>query len=141
MKILSYQSFSLYSNGGGSRILRRMYKGRESSVYSLAVEAGWYEPVAGMIPEKIVPAIPLRRSWMRWKSRDVADWLRDKPLKRYTTEKIRRAAGSIPCDVVHVMSCGGWSTALCGDAVLSAKSAFCAAGISAGSAPSDTARV
>lgn len=121
MKILSYQSFSLYSNGGGSRILRRMYKGREKSVYSLAIEAGWYRPVTGMITEQIVPAIPLRRSWMRWKSRDVADWLRDKPLKRYTTRMIQQAASAIPCDVVHVMSCGGWSTALCGDALLSAR--------------------
>jgi hypothetical protein len=121
MKILSYQSFSLYSNGGGSRILRRMYKGREENVYSLAIEAGYYQPVTGIIPEKIVPAIPLRRPWMKWRSRDVFNWIRDNPLRQYTTNRIRREASSIPCDVVHVMGCGGWSTALCDDPLFSQK--------------------
>ena len=61
MKILSYQSFSLYANGGGSRILRRLYKGREANVFSLAIEAGFYKPTIGAIAETIIPAIPLRR--------------------------------------------------------------------------------
>lgn len=121
MKLLSYQSFSLYANGGGSRILRRMYKGREDSVYSLAIEAGYYKTATGIIPEKIVPAMPLRRPWMKWRSRDVFNWIRDKPMRQYTTNRIRREASSIPCDVVHVMGCGGWSTVLCDDPLFSQK--------------------
>jgi hypothetical protein len=121
MKILSYQSFSVYANGGGSRILRRMYKGREQNVYSLAIEAGYYKPVTGIIQETIVPAIPLRRPWMKWRSREVFNWIRDKPLRQYTTNRIRREASSIACDVVHVMGCGGWSTVLCDDPLFSQK--------------------
>jgi hypothetical protein len=122
MKILSYQSFSLYSNGGGSRILRRLFKGRENSVYSLTIEQGYYKQApAGPIEEKIIPAIPLRRPWMKWKSRDVATWIRENPLKQFTINKIRREANAIPCDVIHIMSCGPWSTALCDDPVLSKK--------------------
>ena len=69
MKILSFQNFSLYSNGGGSRILRRLFKGRENSVYSLVVEQGYYKnPATGNITEKILPAIPLRRPWMKWRA-------------------------------------------------------------------------
>src|SRR5882757_509701 len=121
MKILSYQSFSLYINSGGSRILRRLYKGHEADVFSLAIEAGHYKPATGAIAEKIIPAIPLRRSWMKWRSRDVATWIRENPFKKYTVNRIRREARAIDCDVIHIMSCGPWSTALCGDRELSKK--------------------
>jgi len=121
MKILSYQSFSLYVNSGGSRILRRLFRGHEAHVFSLAIEAGHYKPAAGAIAEKIVPAVPLRRSWMKWRSRDVATWIREKLLKKYTMNRIRREALTIHCDVIHIMSCGPWSTALCGDPELSKK--------------------
>ncbi len=57
MKILSYQSFSLYVNGGGSRILRRLFKGHEADVFSLAIEAGFYKPATGAIAEKIIPQL------------------------------------------------------------------------------------
>jgi hypothetical protein len=121
MQILSFQSFSLFANGGGSRILRRLYKGREKSIYSLVIEAGYYQSVTGNISEKIIPAIPLRRSWMKWRSRDVATWLREKPFRQYTMNRICEEANSIACDIIHVMSCGPWSTALCDDPFLSKK--------------------
>ena len=122
MKILSYQSFSLYANGGGSRILRRLYKGHEADVFSLAIEAGFYKkPTTGAIAEKIIPAIPLRRPWMKWRTRDIATWIRENPFKQYTINRICREARAIDCDVIHIMSCGPWSTALCGDSELSKK--------------------
>lgn len=121
MKILSYQSFSLYANGGGNRILRRLYQGHETDVFSLAIEAGHYRHITGAIPEKIVPAIPLRRPWMKWRSRDVATWIREKPLKQYTIKRIRQEARAIDCDVIHIMSCGPWSTALCNEDILANK--------------------
>jgi glycosyltransferase involved in cell wall biosynthesis len=124
MNILSYQSFSLYMNGGGSRILRRLYRGYEAAVVSLAIEAGFYRTVAGLIPEKVVPAIPLRRPWMKWRSRDIATWIREKPLKQYTLNRILQEARSIDFDVLHIMSCGPWSTALCGDKALSGKAVW-----------------
>ena len=127
MKILSYQSFSLYANGGGNRILRRLYQGHEADVVSLAIEAGYYKPVIGAITEKIIPAIPLRRPWMKWRSRDIATWIREKPLKQYTINRIRQEARAIDCDVIHIMSCGPWSTALCNDEVLANKALWISA--------------
>ena len=121
MKILSYQSFSLYANGGGQRILRRLYQGHEASVFSLAIESGYYKHNTGAIPEKIIPAIPLRRPWMKWRSRDVATWIREKPLKQYTIKRIRQESRAIDCDVIHIMSCGPWSTALCNEEILEGK--------------------
>jgi hypothetical protein len=121
MKILSYQSFSLYANGGGNRILRRLYQGHEADVVSLAIEAGYYKPVTGAITENIIPAIPLRRPWMKWRSRDIATWIREKPLKQYTINRIRQEARAIDCDVIHIMSCGPWSTALCNEEALAHK--------------------
>ncbi len=118
MKILSYQSFSLYANGGGNRILRRLYQGHEHDVVSLAIEAGYYKSITGAIEEKIIPASPRRRPWMKWRSRDIATWIREKPLKQYTMNRIRQEFRAIDCDVVHIMSCGPWSTALCNEEVL-----------------------
>lgn len=80
---------------------------------SLAIEAGHYTSIKGAIPEKIIPAIPLRRSWMKWRSRDLATWIREKPLKQYTINRIRQEARAFDYDVLHIMSCGPWSTALC----------------------------
>jgi hypothetical protein len=127
MKILSYQSFSLYANGGGNRILRRLYQGHEADVVSLAIEAGFYKPVLGAIPEKIIPAIPLRRPWMKWRSRDIATWIREKPLKQYTINRILEESRAIDCDVIHIMSCGPWSTALCKNEVLANKALWISA--------------
>ena len=121
MKILSYQSFSLYANGGGNRILRRLYQGHENEVVSLAIEAGYYKPITGAIDEKIIPAIPRRRPWMKWRSRDIATWIREKPLKQYTINRIRQQARAIDCDVIHIMSCGPWSTALCNEEALAGR--------------------
>jgi hypothetical protein len=47
LKLLTYQPFSLYSNGGGNRILRRLFKGREADVISLVIEENAFSATAG----------------------------------------------------------------------------------------------
>ena len=113
VKILSFHPFSLYANGGGNRILRRLYQGHEHQVFSLVVEGAWTKPQTGSITEKIVYASPITRRWMRWYLRDGIIWLREKAFKFWTINRLRKAAREIPYDVIHVVHHGPFSAALC----------------------------
>ncbi|OOQ57070.1 glycosyltransferase family protein [Mucilaginibacter pedocola] len=115
MKLLTYQPFSLYSNGGGNRILRRLFKGHEADVASLLVEENPLHPREGAIHETIVYATPIVRKWARWKLRNFRTWLRHGLYKVSTIKKVQQAARSIPYDVLHVVDHGPYSAALCTD--------------------------
>lgn len=112
-KVLSFQPFSLYRNGGGSRVLRRLYMTHESRIHSVVVEDSLGKILQGEIPETIVYATPVRKPWMRWKMSNVAAYLREGLFKSLTESKIRKAAGLIPFDVVHIVNHGPFSNALC----------------------------
>ncbi|MXV17452.1 glycosyltransferase [Hufsiella ginkgonis] len=113
LKLLSFQPFSLYANGGGNRILRRLYQGKEQYVTSLAVHASFVKPGKGPVNEILVDAVPIARTWARWKLRSLLTWLRNHAFKRYTISRIRQAAAAIEYDVLHVVNHGLFSAALC----------------------------
>ena len=115
MKLLTYQPFSLYSNGGGNRILRRLFKGREEDVISLVVEENPLHPRQGTIAETIVYAAPIVRKWARWKLRNFRTWLRHGLYKPSTIKKVQAAARKMEYDVLHVIDHGPFSAALCTD--------------------------
>jgi len=121
MKILSYQSFSLYSNSGGSRILRRLYHGHEPDVSSLTFTASPIPPIKGDIQEKIVLLKPLIRSWMRWKIRKWVRWLRRNVFRSTYEKNIRNAASQIPFDVLHIVDHDKFSILLCDGYFLSGR--------------------
>jgi hypothetical protein len=115
MRLLSFQPFSLYANGGGSRILRRLYLGRETQVTSLPVSGVSSKPVTGGIKEIVITTLPATKKWMRWYLRDGVIWLRDNTFKFLTINRIRKAAVNIPYDVLHIVNHGPFSAALCDD--------------------------
>jgi len=121
MKILSYQPFSLFANGGGNRILRRLYQGNEAKVTSLVVDGFSSVLPKGNIKEILVPAIPVHRPWMRWRLRNLGIWLRDTFFHSLTTNRIRKAARQIDYDIVHVVDHGPYCAALCVDEFLKGK--------------------
>jgi hypothetical protein len=121
MKILSFQPFSLYANGGGSRILRRIYQGRAQQIISLTVQGVMTPVKSGEFEEINVIAVPLTRWWMRWRLRNIAIYLRDKTFKPLTMNKIRKAAMDIQCDVIHMINHGPFSAALCDKKITSGK--------------------
>jgi hypothetical protein len=106
LKLLTYQPFSLYSNGGGNRILRRLFKDREADVISLVVEENPLHPRQGTIAETIVYASPIVRKWARWKLRNFRTWLRHGLYKPSTIKKVQAAARKIEYDVLHVIDHG-----------------------------------
>jgi len=113
MKILSFHPFSLYANGGGSRILRRLYQGRELQVISIAVDGSNNPPPKGEIEEIVVRARPVWRKWMRWRLRNWAITLREKTFRELTNRCVRDAASQINFDVIHVVHHGPFADALC----------------------------
>ena len=115
MKLLSFQPFALYENGGGNRILRRLYNNKESQVTSLAVVGFSSKPQTGSINEIIITAKPATQRWMRWYLRDVIIWLRESVFKFWTINRIRKAAKNLAYDVLHVVNHGPFSAALCTD--------------------------
>lgn len=121
MKILSYHPFSLYANGGGNRILRRLYEGHEADVISLVVEASAEKLIAGKMLEIIVYAKPVINPWARWKLRNVLTWLRTTTFKKYTISKIQKQAAKINYDTLHVINHGVFSAALCEGAFVNTK--------------------
>ena len=121
MKILSFHPFSLFANGGGNRILRRLYQGREAQVTSLVVEGVTPGLPKGNITEVAVYAFPITRWWMKWRLRNLAIWLRQRLFRGFTIRKIQRAAKTIQYDVLHVVNHGVFSAALCHSQFLNGK--------------------
>jgi hypothetical protein len=115
VKLLTYQPFSLYSNGGGNRILRRLFEGHESKIVSLVVEETALNPQKGDITEVLVYASPVVRKWARWKVRKWITFLRYGLFKTSTIKKIQAAATLIDYDVLHVVDHGPFGAALCSD--------------------------
>ncbi|HEX9152521.1 MAG TPA: hypothetical protein VF842_10590, partial [Flavobacterium sp.] len=121
MRLLSFQPFSLFTNGGGSRILRRLYLGHEFEVVSLVVsQDGNFGPI-GNIKEIFILASPIQREWMRWKMRMWVTWLRYNIFRMRTVNQIREAAKNIPHDILHVVNHGPFSNVLCDDAIKEGK--------------------
>jgi hypothetical protein len=113
MKLLSYSPFSVFENGGGSRILRRLYQTNEDKVCSLFVKHFNGEPNAGNIEETYVSIFPLLRPWMKWHLRRWAMNLQTGAFKKGTIQRIHKAVSQIEHDVIHVVNHGPFSAALC----------------------------
>lgn len=117
MKILSFQPYSLYAAGGGSRILRRLYEGREYNIRSMVVTA-YPSTYSGPIAETTVYARPTQRRWMRFVLRNWAIWLRSKVFRKATERSLFRRALKEDFDVLHIVNHGDFSALLCTDALL-----------------------
>jgi hypothetical protein len=109
MKILSL--IPLYQNGGASRLLRRLYAGRESQIITLAVREQAFITKKGLIPEIDLPLFPVHAKWMRWKLRVLSSYLRNNVFFDFNSTKIRKAIMNIDFDVIHVINHGTFSNA------------------------------
>jgi hypothetical protein len=122
MKILSFQPFSIYQNGGGSRILRRIYSGRENQVISIFIKEDACTPVTvGEIKEIAIPSFPRNHKWTKWKLHTVFRWLREDIFYSFTKKRIIRTVCNIPYDVIHIVSHGKYAAVLCDDRLLKGK--------------------
>ena len=113
IKILTFQYNSVYQHGGAGRVLRRLFEGREEQVTSLYLQTGTAAARTGLIREVAVPVFPLQRTWMRWRLRNLAIWLRESFFKDATIKNITKAAAALEFDVIHAVNHGPFSTALC----------------------------
>jgi len=120
-KILSIQPVSLFQNGGAARVLRRLYQGKESQVYSLGVITYPTPPISGDLKETLIPAFPMQQKWMRWHLRSFATWLREKGLAFITIIKIYKEASKVQYDAIHLVSHGPFCGAFDNEALLTGK--------------------
>ncbi|NDP22507.1 MAG: glycosyltransferase [Paludibacter sp.] len=104
MKLLSL--CPLYQNGGASRLLRRLYEGRESQIITLAIRANSIKPQKGKISEIDLPIYPLQQKWMRWKFRSISTYLRDEFFFNYNSKRILNTVKKIEFDTIHVINHG-----------------------------------
>ncbi|MHB8209619.1 glycosyltransferase [Mucilaginibacter sp.] len=118
MKILSIQPGSLYQNGGAARVLRRLYQGKESQVYSLGVISSPTPIQLGNLKETLILAVPLQQKWMRWHLRTFVTWLRENKMAFLTINKIYKAAARIQYDAIHVVSHGPFGGAFNNDSLM-----------------------
>ena len=121
MKILSFQSCSLYENGGQSRVLRRLYKGHENDVISVVVNYFPANSESGPIQEKFIEVFPEIKSWMRWKVRNFVIWLRLHFFFYFTKRSIQNVVSKVECDVFHVIDQGMYSASICESNLLKGK--------------------
>ncbi len=112
VKVLSYHPFSLYSTGGGSRILRRFYEGHEAEVTCLVLQESIASIKNGAIEQVVVSQFPLHRSWYRSRLRPITMWLRNIAFKPLTIKKIKAAENKIDYDIIHVVDHGALSSVL-----------------------------
>lgn len=122
-KLLSYQPFSLYDNGGGSRILRRLYEGNEPLVISLCLVSKKKKEIdikGIQIKEIQVEEIVVLRKWMRWKLRDFVFFIR-RLMKGALIKKILKEYQKLDFEVLHIVDHGSLSGILVNFAIKSNK--------------------
>ena len=113
MKILSYQSFSVYANGGGSRILRRMYKGHENQIISLCIDPKEKTSETDIITEFSINIKTTYKWWAKSIIRKAIRWIRNDLFYKINYNRIIKYAQNIDFDVVHVVDHGKYAAVLC----------------------------
>lgn len=114
-KLLSIQPFSLYDNGGGSRILRRLYTNNENEVLSVGLTSHKNNKPSGYIEEILIKAKPLHRKWMRSFVRTTVNWLRSNYFIIFTNKRISNIILQNNQQVIHLIDHGNHAPAVIKD--------------------------
>jgi len=121
MRVLTHQPFSIHAIGGGARILRRLFEGREKEVASLCLKCSSHNSPSGPFVEREVSAFPLRRRWHRGFPGKIFDLARNRVFREANMAKVRRAASAMNFDVLHVVAHGRFLSTFCDPASRTAK--------------------
>lgn len=110
MKILSFQTQTLYLNGGAARLLRRIYQGKEKQILSISVSFDKHQN-KGLIEEILIPLVPIQKAWMKWKLRPFFKWFREDFLFFYHKNRVVKMIekNSSDIDVIHIINHGKFS--------------------------------
>ncbi len=111
-KILSYQPFSLYGNGGSSRIFRRLYGEKIDQVFSLGLGYARENCVDIKNQEKIIPLTPIHRPIYRSVLRQIMSFVRGNIFYPLTKKRIVAAAEKIEWTILHTHAHGPFADAL-----------------------------
>jgi hypothetical protein len=113
-KLLTFQPYSLFGGGGGSRILRRLFEGHEKEIFSICV--GESNSQGEIITEVSLPFKPALKKWHRWLIRTFIIWVRNNIWVWFAAPKFRKIAESVSFDILHIVDHGPFSNILCNEA-------------------------
>ncbi|OJW75072.1 hypothetical protein [Spirosoma sp. 48-14] len=111
MKLLTYQTFSIYSNGGGSRILRRLFKNHEENTISIALVERKKNIIDNPIKEYQIEQIFPKKRWMKWHIKNIFFYIRNK-LKFTTKYILIKQINDIEYDILHIVDHGDFPNLL-----------------------------
>ena len=101
--ILSFQPFSIFTSGGGPRIIRRLIEERQKNVMFLSLNDSPNYKNQFNDREILCTMRPLHRKWMRSFIRNFSFFVRDKLLYSYNEKTIRAEASKLNFDILHVI--------------------------------------
>ncbi len=109
--ILSFQPFSVYGNGGGPRIMRRLVEGRESEVIFFSFS--FKKDKLNEHPNEIKYILfPPHKTWMRSFVRTFFTFLRNKVFLAYNIRRSRAIVSKLSFDVMHILDHSFYSSIL-----------------------------
>lgn len=112
-KLISFQSFSIYAAGGGSRILRRLYEGHENNIISVCVTNSISTIIdARPIEEIEILKLPTQKKWMRSFLRTFIFWLQNVVFFSITIKRLTRVLRNIDADIIHLVDHEKYSSAI-----------------------------
>lgn len=103
MKLLSFQPFSIYDAGGGSRILRRLFQNENIEICSVGITQNINKTYRGDIPEVLIELYPPQKKWARSFIRRFFSWLRKKVFLKSTIKQIQKHILEGNADILHII--------------------------------------
>lgn len=110
-KILSFQPFSIYGNGGGPRIMRRLVEGRENEVKFISFDFSYSENKPHE-NEIIYVLFPRHRDWMRSFLRKFFYYVRNSFFYNFNVKRVQNIVAGLDYDVLHILDHSAYSNIL-----------------------------
>jgi len=101
--VLFFQPFSIFSNGGGARIIRRLIEERQDNMIFLSLSENSARKTNPRGNYFVCTMRPIHRKWMRSFLRNFSYFLRDRLLYSYNTKTIQAKAATLNFDVLHIL--------------------------------------
>lgn len=109
--ILCFQPFSVYGNGGGPRIMRRLVEGREDEIIFFSFAFRY--PAKGENPREVPYVLfPAHKDWMRSFLRTFFYYLRHTVFYKYNMRRVNAIVSKLKFDVLHVLDHSFYSNLL-----------------------------
>jgi hypothetical protein len=102
-------------------VLRRLYMGREKDIISVGINTFKGSVHKGPIHEENIFLFPYQQKWIKWKMREVNDYLLKKIFLKIAQKKIDATIAAHDYDIMHIVNHGVLSAYPCREEYLKGK--------------------